>query len=1045
MEVVNLIQGAQEAMDRGDYRLAIAATNHVLAQYPNCLAAHRMLGEAYLERADQKSAITHFERALAIDPLNVVSRLGMGVAAEETRDFKAAYAHYLHAWELNPALDQVRDELVRIRGLLNVEDKLHPTRAGLAGVHTRSGQFGRAIGEWRTVLAAEPESRRARTSIAELLWRQGDDHAAAIAAREALRGCPENARALALLADLERRRNGTNLDEFSQRYVAADPTGDVIALLVPWRNDADFAFLQNKSLTIDDFDFAANASRDTGALSGKRIATASLAASQVAAPDLWDNLVRDLSGDELEMVDGAVASASGDQNTAPLAPFDFEPFQESNEVAAAVFGASLVTAPLQSDVEAAAEPVAAQVEAFSLEAVAEPQNVAEIELSAEEEAGLADLMGALGEPAEFGIGDAAMLVAAGEVAHAANGNHTSNGTFDTYGATVPFNADPLMGTVELTPTPDEPAAYGGNGDAMSLDLPDDLTGFETVAPVASAEPAAFDDPFVTADGRIDLTVGWDDLDRQLEAATPDAAAEGAFADLLAELNVDGIQPFDVEGGGADDDAWEPLTADDFATPAQAPVAAAPEPVAIEPEPAPLYVDELAAVPFDIAAAAAGEHVLDPLREADPIDFAELNKVPELNLPVAEIDDDILSGIPQMSTSGYTEILRNIDEESPFVPYEPVPEDVIDSPDAVGAPLLFEELIEVTSKDGTGPLETDLHADIPDNPFDFSGTDLEAAMPPLDPEPMAYDLEGIVPFDTGALGGADLTDGQGMSFDDVSQPVDVPVAGIVPLVVAMTADEPSADEPLAAVASPDMTPFAFDDAPVEDVVDAQSSDFADLNAPVDVAAIVVEDEVLEAAEPVSYTSLLRESELPPPPPSENGIEPAWAGREGLGPVAHKVLWPPFVNQTSSLIDRGAEADGLFARIAQQKDQLIQMGVVNHVRSLRPQPEIVQVPVEAPAPVAAAPVEEPVIREIVEEVRPLPVMSDQTRKDLMAMRARLFDDNDSAGEIAETIEKAMNEGLKAPLAQRVLGEAYLKLGQVERAAAQFRQAMLARRRS
>ena len=63
----------------------------------------------------------------------------------------------------------------------------------------------------------------------------------------------------------------------------------------------------------------------------------------------------------------------------------------------------------------------------------------------------------------------------------------------------------------------------------------------------------------------------------------------------------------------------------------------------------------------------------------------------------------------------------------------------------------------------------------------------------------------------------------------------------------------------------------------------------------------------------------------------------------------------------------------------------------------------------------------------------------------MRARLFDDNESAGEIAETIEKAMNEGLKAPLAQRVLGEAYLKLGQVERAAAQFRQAMLARRRS
>ena len=131
-----------------------------------------------------------------------------------------------------------------------------------------------------------------------------NDHAAAVAAREALRGCPENARALALLADLERRRNGTNLDEFSQRYLAADPTGDVIAVLAPWRNDADFVFLQGKSLSISDFDFAANASRDTGALSGKRIATASLAASQIAAPDLWDNLVRDLSGDEMPGAEG---------------------------------------------------------------------------------------------------------------------------------------------------------------------------------------------------------------------------------------------------------------------------------------------------------------------------------------------------------------------------------------------------------------------------------------------------------------------------------------------------------------------------------------------------------------------------------------------------------------------------------------------------------------------------------------------------------------------------------------------------------------------
>jgi len=48
------------------------------------------------------------------------------------------------------------------------------------------------------------------------------------------------------------------------------------------------------------------------------------------------------------------------------------------------------------------------------------------------------------------------------------------------------------------------------------------------------------------------------------------------------------------------------------------------------------------------------------------------------------------------------------------------------------------------------------------------------------------------------------------------------------------------------------------------------------------------------------------------------------------------------------------------------------------------------------------------------------------------------------VAATVEKAVGEGLSDPLALRILGEAYLKLGKMEQAAAQFRQAMLARQR-
>src|SRR5262249_54517355 len=160
-ELVEIIRGAQDAMDRGDYRLAIAACSHALETFPSCLTAHRMLGEACLEQGSTSDAIDHFNQTLTVDPLNVVARLGLGVACEEKKEMTAAYAAYLNAWEINPALDQVRDELVRLRGLLGGDERLHPTRAGLAGIYTRSGQFGRAASEWKAVLASEPDSLRA--------------------------------------------------------------------------------------------------------------------------------------------------------------------------------------------------------------------------------------------------------------------------------------------------------------------------------------------------------------------------------------------------------------------------------------------------------------------------------------------------------------------------------------------------------------------------------------------------------------------------------------------------------------------------------------------------------------------------------------------------------------------------------------------------------------------------------------------------------------------------------------------------------------------
>lgn len=459
MELTELVRGAQEAMDRGEYHVASSACTHVLSAYPNCLSAQRILGESLLEQGQTKPAVDHFERALTIDPLNVVARLGLGVASEELKEPGLAYAHYLHAWEINPALDQVRNQLVRLRAALGSHDRLHPTRAGLAGIHARSGQFGRAAAEWRAILAVDPESFRAQTSLAEVLWRAGDDVTAATLCKALLEQSPENARALAILAEIEQRQGSSTSGEWVRRYQTIDPIGEVAQLMREYRPITDFSFLTTTPPEIAEFDFATAASEQPAVTSSPGAVTLNpaLAASHVAAPDLWDSLVRDMASDGSDE-DGAAGN-------------DLEPFSWADDRTESDFSPTLEPFSLDGLPDVSDDFVTDQ---RSVEPVAIPAPVPELQATTE-------------------------------------------------------NADQLLAV-------------------------------ET-APVAEVAPDA--NPFITADGRVDLTIGWDEIDRVLEEATPSDGEASGYDDLLAELDAGGMAPFSADDGTGDDSAWEPFTVDDF--------------------------------------------------------------------------------------------------------------------------------------------------------------------------------------------------------------------------------------------------------------------------------------------------------------------------------------------------------------------------------------------------------------------------------------------------------------------------------------------------
>ncbi|GIW03773.1 MAG: hypothetical protein KatS3mg059_0393 [Thermomicrobiales bacterium] len=153
------------------------------------------------------------------------------------------------------------------------------------------------------------------------------------------------------------------------------------------------------------------------------------------------------------------------------------------------------------------------------------------------------------------------------------------------------------------------------------------------------------------------------------------------------------------------------------------------------------------------------------------------------------------------------------------------------------------------------------------------------------------------------------------------------------------------------------------------------------------------------------------------------------------------WPEVVSETSELMDRRESASGLFVRLRAAKRQMIDAGDCVVDRSLRS--ERAGVPVVNGAGTKPAPIikgrDDPSLED--RTVQPVAELG----LDLMAMRLRLIESREAAQEVATALETAIAQGYSEPLALRVLGEAYLRLGKTEQAAAQFRQAMLGRRRA
>ena len=77
-------------VERGEIQKAVTLSKEYLAEHPNNVNAHLLLGGLYLNRKDYKNAEGEYEKVIELDPTNTFSRVYLGTIYAETKNYKKA-------------------------------------------------------------------------------------------------------------------------------------------------------------------------------------------------------------------------------------------------------------------------------------------------------------------------------------------------------------------------------------------------------------------------------------------------------------------------------------------------------------------------------------------------------------------------------------------------------------------------------------------------------------------------------------------------------------------------------------------------------------------------------------------------------------------------------------------------------------------------------------------------------------------------------------------------------------------------------------------
>ncbi len=227
VKLEDIINQAKTGLEAGNPDRAVALCHHIFKYYPRCLEVSRVLGEAYTEKRLLDEADQLFVFVLSADPQDVLGYVDRGFIAYERGQANDAIMYYERALELDPSIEQLREELLRLyreQQGASRRAKIRLTKVGLANARMRDGFYGQAIEEYAGVLRETPNRLDVQVGLMEAYWRNRDYPRAEKLATGLLSNHPNLVKANLILWHIYGvRRNQDRAAAFLDKAHALDP------------------------------------------------------------------------------------------------------------------------------------------------------------------------------------------------------------------------------------------------------------------------------------------------------------------------------------------------------------------------------------------------------------------------------------------------------------------------------------------------------------------------------------------------------------------------------------------------------------------------------------------------------------------------------------------------------------------------------------------------------------------------------------------------------------------------------------------------------